>query len=264
MQRTFSNRALPILGFIIVIAVNALANILPIGGRTTGMVSASYPTLFTPAGYTFAIWSIIYTALLFYVVYQFLPGQRSDPMLNRTAWLFSINCAANAAWIFCWHYEQLVLSFGVMLVILITLISIYSNVRKQEHARTPGEYWFVRLPFSLYLGWICVAALANISVVQTALNIQSAGLGQVQWTLIKLALAGTAAAGVLFIRKDIVFALVAAWAAFGISVKQAAAPAVAGASYMLGLLLIMAAALSALSRAGSAGNRRPRAHTDTA
>ena len=242
-QRKKSDWGGNIVAFITVILVNGLANSIPIGGQTTGEVSAKYPSLFTPAGFTFSIWSLIYLGLLVYVVYQALPAQRSNPALARISSLFIINCLTNAAWIFAWHYEHLFLSLLLILGVLATLVRIYKLLGSEGALTLPGHVWCVHLPFSLYTGWITVAAIANISVVQTAMDWNNIALSAVGWTLVKLAITGTIAAAVGLRRGDVAFTLVIAWAALGISVKQAATPAVAGAATTLALMTVMLAGL---------------------
>ena len=223
------------MAFAVMIALNAMATSIPLGGKTPPEISAQYPSLFTPAGFTFSIWAAIYLGLLWFVVYQALPAQRNDLRLARIDALFKFNCLANAAWILAWHYDYLVTSLLIMAAILVSLLAIYSRLR------VPGDVApaLVRLPFSLYTAWICVAAIANISIVQTAFGWDDAGMGAVHWTLLKLALAGAIGASMVNRKCDAAFALVIAWAAYGISVKQAATPAVAGAAFTLVLLSLM-------------------------
>ena len=244
MKRTGAAWGGNIVAFAVMIALNAMATSIPLGGKTPPEISAQYPSLFTPAGFTFSIWAAIYLGLLWFVVYQALPAQRNDLRLARIDALFKFNCLANAAWILAWHYDYLLLSLLIMAAILLSLLAIYGR------QRVPGEVAppLVRLPFSLYTAWICVAAIANISIVQTAFGWDDAGMGAVHWTLLKLALAGAVGASVVTRKGDAAFALVIAWAAYGISIKQAATPAVAGAAFTLVLLSLMLATLELARR----------------
>jgi hypothetical protein len=234
MRKLLNSRKGNIVALVVVVAVNALANILPFAGQTTGAVSDKYYSLFTPAGFTFGIWSVIYLLLGLYVVYQALPAQRENDALSRIGPWFKLGCAANALWMIVWHMEWIMVSLLLMAALLYSLIVVYSAVRDQA--------WQVRLPFSLYLGWIAVAIIANASAMQTALGWNDLGLDAVSWTLLKLALAGAIAAAMILRGRDVVFGLVVAWAAYGISSGQAATPAVAGAAsavlYIVVLLVI--------------------------
>ncbi|MEM8501238.1 MAG: tryptophan-rich sensory protein [Pseudomonadota bacterium] len=211
-----------VLALLATIAVNALANSLPLAGVTTGEVSALYPSLFTPAGHTFAIWSLIYIAVTAFVVYQALPPQRSNALLANISIWFKVSCIANCVWIVLWHYQLIPLTLLMMLLLLASLVVIYQRVHAVSKPASPRERWLLYVPFSLYLGWISVATIANVSAVQTALALNDAGLSAVVWTVLKLVLAGLLAAVVNRRYSDGVYALVFVWAAVGIATAQAA------------------------------------------
>ncbi|MEM9304103.1 MAG: tryptophan-rich sensory protein [Pseudomonadota bacterium] len=236
--------------FTLVIVMNALANALPLNGQTTGQVSASYRSLFTPAGFTFGIWGIIYLALLAFIVYQFLPRQRTSGLLRRITPWFLLSCVANALWIVAWHWEQIALSLALMLVLLFALLAILRQFEAPD-AKTPGARVFVVLPFSIYGGWITLATIANFSALQTAWGWNDLGMTAVTWTQLKLAAAALVAAWVALGVRNVPFVLVVAWAAHGIASGQAATPEVAGAARML---MFFAIALCALS-VGQSGYR---------
>lgn len=234
--------------FLLVIAMNVLSNALPINGQSMPEISAKYPSLFTPAGFTFSIWGLIYLALLVFVVWQALPAQRSDAKVAGISTLFKINCLANAAWLVAWHYDLLVLSLLIMLTILATLIMIYRSLIAEIDAAPFTEHLVLYLPFSLYTGWITVASIANASVLQTAYGWDNSGISAIQWTLLKIAVAGAIGATMLLRKADVPFALVVAWAAYGISAMQSATPAVSGAATTVSLLLLILVARDGAAR----------------
>ena len=248
MTRAASDWCGNFLAFGLTIAFNAMATSIPLGGQTPAEISAKYPSLFTPAGFTFSIWGIIYLGLLLFVIYQALPGQRENAFLARISLPFKISCLANAAWLLAWHYGFLFLSLLIMACILATLITIYSALDSERTTAPLAERLLVHLPFRLYTAWICVATIANISTVQTAMNWDNLGTDAITWTLLKLALAGTIGASVIARKGDIAFILVVAWAAFGISVKQIETPAVTGAALSLCMLSIMLALFTSIRR----------------
>ena len=247
MRRSISDWVGNIAVFIVVILVNGLANGLPLGGQTTGEVSAKYPSLFTPAGFTFSIWGLIYLGLVAFVVYQALPAQRESKSIARISQLFAVTCIANASWIFFWHYDLLWLSLVMMIVMLFALIGIYRHLAADDHV-SAGQRLFVHLPFSVYTAWITVAAIANISAVQTGMGWDDWGMPAMDWTLLKLAVAGAIAATVVLRKGDIAYVLVIGWAAFGIMSKQAATPEVAGAAATLALVAVLLAASEAVRK----------------
>jgi len=155
--------------FIIVIATNALANILPINGYNTGQISAFYPNYFVPAGFTFSIWGIIYLFLLNYCISYtyFTIKQRKFPeiikYLDAITPYFWVTCILNAGWILAWHYLQVGISVVIMLTFLIALIQIFVIMQKQVVTLKPLYQFLIKTPFSVYLGWISVATIANIT-----------------------------------------------------------------------------------------------------
>ena len=111
------------------VTVNALANILPINGVTTGELSDAYPSLFTPAGYVFGIWGLIYLLLVIFVVYQARDAQQHNLRLDALGYAFVVSCVFNIGWIFAWHYGQILLSTLFMLGILASLVVCYERLK---------------------------------------------------------------------------------------------------------------------------------------
>lgn len=212
-------RVLNLAAFIGMVAVNALAVVLPLNGLTPGEVSAMYPSLFTPAGYVFSIWSLIYLTLAIFIVYQLLPGQQYNPRLARLGPLFIITCLLNAAWLFAWHYLQTLLSLPIMLGLLVSLILCYEKLGIGKRAVSRRERLAVWLPFSLYLGWITVATVANVSVFFLALGVRVNWFTPA-WALLAIIAATLIGVTVLRRRGDWVYTLVLVWAFLGIAVRQ--------------------------------------------
>ncbi len=232
------NKFFPLIGFLIAVTVNTLANFLPLGGRTTGEISQAYPTLFTPAGFTFSIWGLIYLLLLGYVVYQLATYQKNKYVVKYVNRMFLINCLANSAWIFAWHYELITISLIFMVVILSTLISIYVHIYKRRPYKLLSGL-FIKVPFSLYLGWIMVATIANISVEQTVVGMEDWLVSKEIWVFVELALAGAIASVMLVKYRDFVFSGVIIWATYGITQAQESVPEVAGAAAAIMIMVIV-------------------------
>ena len=248
MQRQLSDWGGNLAAFVLVVVLNVMSNALPINGQTMPEISAKYPSLFTPAGFTFSIWGVIYLALLLFVIYQALPSQRSNEKIAGISRLFQVNCVANASWIVAWHYDLLTISLLIMLVMLVTLILIYRALLGAVEQASITQHLLLHFPFSLYTGWITLATIANISTVQTGNGWDNIGLTAISWTLLKLALAGAIGAAVVLRYGDVVFVLVVAWAAYGISVMQSATPAVSGGALTLSLLALLLAMNEAVAR----------------
>ena len=161
MNRNTLRQVVAIVGVLATIAVNVLANTLPINGQNTGDISDRFDIYFVPAGYVFSIWGLIYLGLIAFAVYQALPAQRENPRLQRMGWWFALASVANIAWIFLWHYLVFNWTIVAMLALLGSLIAIYLRLGIGRTAVPAGERWAVRAPFSVYLGWITVATIAN-------------------------------------------------------------------------------------------------------
>jgi len=248
MNRSIADWGCNIVAFVIVIFVNGMANGVPLGGQTTGEISAKYPSLFTPAGYVFGIWGVIYLGLAIFVVWQALPKQRTNQNLAAISIPFILSCACNALWIFAWHYDFLLLSMVLMLGILMSLVLVYRALNIGVSNAVRAEKWLVHLPFSIYTGWITVATIANLSAVQIDRGWDDLLFTATTWTIIKIAIAGSIAVTVLFRRRDVAFVVVAVWASAGIAVKHEAVPSVAGAATVIALLGILLVATEALTR----------------
>ncbi len=232
------------------IVINILADALPINGLGTGAISDRFHVYFVPAGYVFAIWGIIYLGLVSYAVYQALPAQKENPRLQATGWWVVLGGLANSAWIFLWHYLQFIGTLGAMLLLLVTLIIVYVRLGINRFEVSPGEKWAVRLPFSIYLGWITVATIANVSDVLDYLNWNRFGISDATWMVILLGAVLLISGLMSFIRKDIAYALVILWALAGIAVKFPAEGLVTLAVWVtFGLVIVtLAAALLIESR----------------
>jgi hypothetical protein len=226
-MRDIFRQILVILGTIAVIVVNALASALPFNGQTTGEVSDLFEVYFVPAGYVFSIWGLIYLALIAYTIYQALPGQRDNPRLRRIGYLYVLSCLANIAWIFLWHWEVFEFTLVAMVALLLLLIGIYLQLGTGRTRVRGAETWLVRVPFSIYLGWITVATIANVTSLLEYLGWNGWGLSAVAWAVIMLVVAMIVASLVSITRGDIAYVAVIVWAFAGIAVKHNDTQAVA-------------------------------------
>ncbi len=211
-----------IAGFLGTIVVNYLANALPIAGKSTGELSDLYPNLFTPAGFTFAIWGVIYLLLTLFVIYQAkdIHKLNKDPVVEKVGGWFFVTCLANMGWIFAWHYQAVGLSLVFMLILLVSLIFIYLRLDIGRTRVTKMERYLVHLPFSVYLGWISVATIANVSALLVDAGWNRWGLSEATWTVIVIIVGTLIALYALRSRGDIFYSLVFIWAFFGIFMRR--------------------------------------------
>lgn len=233
---------LNVLAFAVTLTVNALATLLPLNGVDPATISARFPSLFTPANYVFGIWGLIYTLLTAFVVYQALPAQRQSERLGRVGWLFALSCLLNTAWLFSWHYGVFWLSEVLMVGLLLSLIAIYQRLEIGRARHRGAGKWFLDLPFSVYLGWITVATVANTSIFLLDLGFDG-GAAAPALTVLVIAVAAFIGLLALRLRSDLAFALVLAWAFVGIAVKQSGqTPSVVVAALAAAALLLLVGA----------------------
>lgn len=215
-------KILNVLSFVVMVSVNAAANILPINGVTSGKVSDSYPNLFAPAGVTFSIWGLIYLLLFGFVIFQFFNPKSA---LNRDlfkyiSFYFIVSSLANAAWIFSWHYRLIPVSMILIVVILISLILINNKLNSSKTTFTFSEKLFLKLPFSIYFGWLTVATIANMTVLLVSINWNRFNLSQEFWTITILVVGSIIGITTTIKNKDIAYGLVIMWAYLGILTKH--------------------------------------------
>lgn len=217
------------LGYIIMMAANVMAVALPINGKTTAQISEEYPNLFTPAGFTFSIWGIIYLSLLTFIIYQLWlafsnkhPEALSGLMQKMKGW-FLISAVANACWLFAWHYHLIPVSMIIMGMLLISLVIIQLNFGIGTTPATLSEKIFIHFPFSLYLGWIAIATIANITTLFVFAGWEGNLHYQIIWTIIMIGIGTLASMAMILLRNNIVYALVSVWAFYGILMKRKAA-----------------------------------------
>lgn len=219
MVKTLSTKTIRILAlvtYIAMVATNYIAVALPLGGRSTGAISDSYPNLFAPASYAFSIWGLIYTLLGIYVIYQL--GRVKDDVTTRVNPLFIANAILNVSWIFAWHYDIIWLSLLIMLGLLFTLIRINDILR--DHTLAKKEQWLVRLPFSVYFGWITVATIANATIFLVYLGWNGFGLADSFWTVAVLLIGALIGSWRMLHDRFIPYGLVLIWAYGAIIAKH--------------------------------------------
>ncbi len=253
MNATSSHSRLPQIGLnilllAITLVINTLAVTLPLGGRTTAEISDSFNVLFVPAGYVFSIWGLIYLALIGFTVFQALPGQQRNPSVRATGYWVALTGVLNSLWIVLWHYGYYVLTLVVMVAMLAALIVIYRRLAAVPPA-SPATRWLVHAPFSLYLGWISVATIANASAVLVHLGWDGRPLNPTIWTVVMIAAAAGLAVLMAYRHRDMVYAGVIVWALAGILVKQASIAPIA--------LAVVVALVAVVAGAAVFGWRKP-------
>lgn len=221
-----------LIAYVAMVMTNALANSLPINGQTTSEISNRLDVPFTPAGYVFSIWGLIYLLLAIWLILAFKNRNTDKAVPRKTGSLFILSCILNAAWLFSFHYEQFILSSIIIVALLITLIAIHQSYPRSD-SRFGG-----RLPFSVYLGWISVATIANITYTLKFHDV-SLGIGEIEGTIGLVIIAGILGIAGRYLSDDPFYALVFVWAIVGIAVANSGT-ALATASYIIAVVIFIA------------------------
>jgi hypothetical protein len=193
------------------IVMNYLATALPLNNKTTGELSDSFPNLFVPAGITFSIWGIIYLLLIIYCIIQFTGSNQIA--ISNISWLFGISCILNALWIVTWHYGKLPISMLVMLGMLVTLI--YINIIIKD---LPSG--LIKASFGIYLGWICIATIANVTTLLVHYNWNGFGISEEVWTIIMITVGALIISLAVYRLYNPFIGLSVIWAFTGIIIKR--------------------------------------------
>ena len=237
-----------LLGFIVTIIVNGAANALPLNGVTTGELSDMYGNLFTPAGYVFSIWGVIYVLLAAFTYYQYTADD--EELHQKIGWLFVASSFFNSIWIFLWHYMYIALSLVAMFGLLACLILIYTRLEIGLTEVPQRKRYMVHTTFSVYLGWITVAPIANVAAFLVDLGWNAYNMTAIYLTAAMILIAVVLTVANTYIRGDVAYAAVLVWAIGGIIQKQMNTwliPWVAGFSI---LVIIAALALKKMGRLG--------------
>lgn len=234
--------------FAAMVIINMLANIIPLGIGTTGDVSEQYPSLFTPAPITFAIWGLIYLLLIFYVLYQWgLLGMHEDSYLDLISIgsLFAVSCVLNICWIFAWHFDVIWLS-TIFIVSLLVVLAIISKRIKRDN-RLPLSYLMVNIGFDIYFGWIIAATIANISVLLVSLDWNGFGVSPIVWTCAILIVGAIIGSCPVLVDRKWFSTLAVIWAYVGILIKHISKSGFAGEypsiilATVIGIILMLTA-----------------------
>lgn len=236
-----------IIAFALTVLVNGLAGGTTIlGGKLTAEISDANPTLITPAGYVFSIWGVIYILLGMFVVFQALPSQKEKDYQEGIGWLFVFSSLLNIAWLFLWQFEYLGLSVVLMFLLLATLIAIYLRLKIGKSTVPLREKLAVHVPFSVYLGWITIASIANVTVTLVSVGWDGFGISQETWAFSIVIIALLITLLVVATRKDLAYGLVVVWALLGIAVKQSGNQNIVTTTEISAVVIVIALALSIL------------------
>lgn len=248
MSKDTTRQAANLLTVLVTLAVNLLASLLPLNGQNTGEISDRFQVYFVPAGYVFSIWGLIYLGWIAFTIFQLLPSQKDNARLRRLGYLFALSNLANAAWLFCWHFNLFGLSVLVMLTLLGLLVAGYLRLNVNRARVSFAEYWSVDVMFSVYLGWLTVATVANITAWLYFVSWNGLGIPAQTWAVIMLAVASLLGLAMALTRQDVGYLSVLVWAFIGIAVEQTSAPLVVTSAWVAGTAMAGLAVFSLIRR----------------
>lgn len=205
------------------IFINYLSNTGAFNGKTIADLSHNYDNFFTPAGYAFSIWGLIYLGLLGFVIYTgrgLFKKVNDDWPVLEVGWWFVVTCITNSLWVIAWLYEYTGLSVLIMIVMLIALVKIILNTRMELDVLPLKKYVFDFWPFCFYSGWISVALIADVAAYLTKIEWSGWGISPVTWTIIMMVIAGVINVLIIWKRNMREFALVGVWALVAIAVAN--------------------------------------------
>ena len=192
---------------------------------SVGEVSDRYPTLLTPAGFTFSIWALIYFGLLLFCTYHLFAAFRlnenvtSNKKLKHSYPWFILNNVATAVWLIAWTHEKLLLSVLLIILQLVSLIILHNKLCIHD-ATTPMRIKVcTQFPISIYFGWITVATVANISTYLTSTGWDQWDISAINWAITLIAILTIVTIWVMNRRLNVIFGLVVSWGLFGILVR---------------------------------------------
>ncbi|MCJ7665531.1 MAG: hypothetical protein MUO59_02195 [Actinobacteria bacterium] len=215
---------LNLIGFLATVAVNAMAVLLPINNKSTEELSDQYPNLFVPSGLTFSIWGIIYILLGIYIIYNLVVSFKKNTdqqgFIEKIGILFFLSSILNIGWILAWHYEMVLISLVIMVALFAVLLVIYLRLGIGKSETRLAEKGLVHIAFSIYIGWITIATIANVTALLVDIGWNGLGFSEQFWAVLVIVVGIIIAVSVLFSRNDIFYCLVVDWAFLGILIKR--------------------------------------------
>ncbi len=258
MNKDTVRQLLVIIATLATLVVNGLSEALPLNGLTSAEIANRYPIYFLPANYVFSIWGVIYLGMIAFTIYQALPAQRENPLLRKIGYLYVVTAICNCTWLFLFHYELFAVSTIAMVILLGALIAMYLRIQAERAHLSTAATWTIRIPISIYFGWITVATVANFTYVLYYAHWDGFGLSDMTWGAIMLVVAALIAGYVAYSRRDIAYAAVIVWAFVGIIVRFTDVMAIALTAGLMAAVVAAAALISTfLSHRGNGLNTRP-------
>ncbi|MBD2327918.1 tryptophan-rich sensory protein [Alkalinema sp. FACHB-956] len=226
------------------IGANFWFNRFPPQGKTIAeLANTTYAdVLFIPASYAFAIWGLIYCGLIAFSFYQLKLSQlklsqRYEFVFQARPWLI-LACILQSLWVYTFIQQFLATSTAIMAALLLTIMQCYRLLGVGQKTLSNRDRWLLHYPFSIYLAWISVATIVNVSILLYETGWNGWGIAAPIWTSIMMGIAALHAGAVYQQRHDRAYVLVVIWALIALVVRYLALPLIVGSGiiFSLGLL----------------------------
>ncbi len=234
-----SKRIIIIISLALMLVINILAEALPINGVTTREISDRFSVYFVPDTYVFSIWILIYLALIAFCVYSMTPQGLADKKIDDITWWFVVSCLFNASWLILWHYLLFTLTLIPIFGLFISLFMIYLKLQIGIERRSFRQMLLINVPYGIYLGWVTVVVVANVSQVLYVLGWTGALINAQIWAVLMIWVSSLMGMSTIYTRREVAFPLVLVWAFIGIWVKSADAPLVANMALTMAIVLVI-------------------------
>jgi Ca2+/Na+ antiporter len=220
MKKNMLNKVGLVVAVAVTLVVNMAAVLLPLNNKTTAEISDSFEVYFVPANYVFGVWSIIYLGLIAFAIYQATLKDSDYALVKKMTPAVILASIFNSLWLFMWHYEIFAWTLVLMIMLLISLLAIYYIFKQAKPSEKPRYFeLFIKLPFSIYLGWITVATVANVTDIFYLMGWNILSLPGQVWSAIMIAVASLLGVLMILRENDFAYASVIVWAITGIAVK---------------------------------------------
>lgn len=255
------NKSLPIanaFALIIMLIINYLSNTGIFNSNTMESVSDAYTNHFTPAGYAFSIWGVIYLGLLGFVIYtgrSLFSEQREVPELRQVGWWFVLSCMFNSVWVLAWLYNYTAISVLLMIALLGCLLKVILNTRMELDYHPFKKYLFVFWPFAVYTGWVSIALVANLAAWLTKIGWSGWGISEIAWTVVMICIAGLVNILMVLKRNLREYAMAGIWGLVAVAVANPDSNVISYSCYGMSLLILVVVLLNGLKHSDRSANR---------
>ena len=228
---------------ILAVVVQIGATFLPqLGlGEPIGSRSDSVRTLVTPSGWAFAIWGLLFTGSAVFALWQALPGQRGNALLDRIAWPAAVALAAQGVWATYTQFANLTAISALIILTSLWGLLVVLRALVAAPALSRGERWLVVPVFSALAAWLTAASIVNISATLKYYGVGGGASQPVVAAVMVVIGSAIAAVATARVRGAPLYGLVFCWALLAIYARGGQQFAAIGWAAMAGGVMVLGA-----------------------